>query len=711
MHSRSMFPPRFIRVFCSLAVLLAAFAAPFSLPPTALAAPKIVGLLVNSALDTDMETCAGSPTGNDCTLRGAIKKINTGALQYETITFAPSVTITALFNPLPAIVVTGTTISGNSGVPRIDALFMSNGNVFSVSAPISEIAGLSIVNGHTFADGIFADIWVEGGTQVWIDHNYLGTLPPGPDVNDCNPNPGGGSLVSRNSGYGIFVNQGVTGNTSASGGSVYIFDNTIGCHPGHGIVFNGVSYAHIGQDGFSGLAGNFIGANSAGVGLRNGAGGVGDGIDLVAAGSSGSRFNTIRGNTIENNGRYGILLSGTGVNNTASTYSNLIAGNRIGIDDIGPYANDSDGIALFSGAFLNFIGGTAAGDRNIISGSGGSGIHLSDSNGNAILGNFIGTGLTGALAAPSPGAVAARPGPHMPSISVPGNQLNGIRLNSSDNNQIGGAFAADRNVISGNFLDGVLIDNSNNNQVGSNLIGLDASGTRALANGQEGVGIDSGSTNNEIGSVPIDQEQYISGNAGSGVLINGANGNFVRASNRIGIGTSGLPLGNGYVGVLIIDAANNDVEPALVANNGSAGVAAVGNSSIGNFLSPFAVYANTGIPVDLGLDGPTPNDGDADIGPNNLLEYPIITAAAGNVITGTVCAGCAVYVFQAVGNPGLAGGGGTYKQSIGADGLGHWHLTLHPGLTRQNVTLQAYDGANTSELSPRPAILLPLTIR
>ena len=71
-----------------------------------------------------------------------------------------------------------------------------------------------------------------------------------------------------------------------------------------GIVLNGASYVHIGEDGSGNLAGNFIGANSNGVGLMNGAGGIGDGIDVVAAGGSvGSRYNTIRGNTIEHNGR------------------------------------------------------------------------------------------------------------------------------------------------------------------------------------------------------------------------------------------------------------------------------------------------------------------------------------------------------------------------------------------------------------------------
>jgi len=132
---------------------------------------------------------------------------------------------------------------------------------------------------------------------------------------------------------------------------------------------------------------------------------------------------------------------------------------------------------------------------------------------------------------------------------------------------------------------------------------------------------------------------------------------------------------------------------------------------------PARVQSNGGLPIDLGGDGPTANDpGDFDTGPNNLLNYPVITASAGSTITGTACANCTVWVYRATGNPGAAGGGGVEVDKTGADGSGNWHITLTGGLTRLTVSLVACEGlcgpaANSSEMSPRPVLFLPLLRR
>jgi hypothetical protein len=60
-------------------------------------------------------------------------------------------------------------------------------------------------------------------------------------------------------------------------------------------------------------------------------------------------------------------------------------------------------------------------------------------------------------------------------------------------------------------------------------------------------------------------------------------------------------------------------------------VAVLGSSSVGNSILSNRIYSNTGLSIDLNADGLTSNDlGDGDKGPNNLQNFPIITATAWN---------------------------------------------------------------------------------
>ena len=74
-----------------------------------------------------------------------------------------------------------------------------------------------------------------------------------------------------------------------------------------------------------------------------------------------------------------------------------------------------------------------------------------------------------------------------------GNVLNGIQISGvAQSNTIGGTTAGERNIISGNGDRGVLIVDvgTDNNVVVGNYIGTDVTGTVALGNTGEGVGID-----------------------------------------------------------------------------------------------------------------------------------------------------------------------------------------------------------------------------
>jgi hypothetical protein len=93
--------------------------------------------------------------------------------------------------------------------------------------------------------------------------------------------------------------------------------------------------------------------------------------------------------------------------------------------------------------------------------------------------------------------------------------FNGIEVASS-NNTIGGTSAGAGDVVSGNSGDGVLIDSAaSGNLVGGNILGLDASGTTALANGGNGLEIQG--TNNTVGGAVLAARNYISGNSKDGV--------------------------------------------------------------------------------------------------------------------------------------------------------------------------------------------------
>ena len=170
-----------------------------------------------------------------------------------------------------------------------------------------------------------------------------------------------------------------------------------------------------------------------------------------------------------------------------------------------------------------------------------------------------------------------------------GNTESGIS-SGGNGNVFGGNTAAAVNLISGNNVSGIALPNSNSNIVQGNLIGTQVNGTAAL------------------------------GNTGAGINLNGGSAVFNT------IGGSGTGEGN------------------TIAFNGSDGVqlgdAGVGNNILGNSIFSNGT-TNMHLGIDLGADGVTPNDNqDADTGPNNLQNFPILTSAlktgSTNTITGTL---------------------------------------------------------------------------
>jgi hypothetical protein len=135
-----------------------------------------------------------------------------------------------------------------------------------------------------------------------------------------------------------------------------------------------------------------------------------------------------------------------------------------------------DGLVLASGSGGSTIRGL------VIRNFGLDGIQIdAGSNGNTIAGNYIGSfnadGSAGGL----------------------GNVQDGIYV-QSNNNIIGGATAADRNVISGNLDNGIQLRAASGNQILGNYIGTNATASNPLGNDLSGIRLSNNSSNNVIGT-------------------------------------------------------------------------------------------------------------------------------------------------------------------------------------------------------------------
>ena len=215
---------------------------------------------------------------------------------------------------------------------------------------------------------------------------------------------------------------------------------------------------------------------------------------------------------------------------------------------------------------------------------------------NVIAGNKIGTDVSGTLAVPNSG--------------------DGVLINDSGSNTIGGSTSGAGNLISGNSSFGVVIEGQNAyvNVVAGNLIGTDASGTVALGN-DNGVGILGADYGNTIGGSAAGWGNLISGNTETGVVINGQDVvvrsvKNVVAGNLIGTDITGTFAVPNETGVLIDDSPNNTIggsvsgDSNLISGNtgygiyldfGTTGTIIVGNKIGTDIAGTLALPNSTGI--------------------------------------------------------------------------------------------------------------------
>jgi hypothetical protein len=179
-------------------------------------------------------------------------------------------------------------------------------------------------------------------------------------------------------------------------------------------------------------------------------------------------------------------------------------------------------------AGLNVTGGNSVVRGLVLNRFNRSAINLSMRGNNRVEGNYIGTDETGAV-----------------------RQFNGggIGVFESSNTIIGGTVEAARNVISGSFQNGIGLSGSAN-LVQGNFIGLNASGTAAIANLYNGLYVSG--QNHTIGGMTAGARNVISANGSDGILISDEQtANNLVQGNYIGTnaaGTAALPnIGNGIL--------------------------------------------------------------------------------------------------------------------------------------------------------------------
>jgi len=250
------------------------------------------------------------------------------------------------------------------------------------------------------------------------------------------------------------------------------------------------------------------------------------------------------------------------------------------------------------------------------------------------------------------------------------NGFDGVQIEQSAQNIIGGTTVAASNIMSGNFDAGVVISGalSTGNQILGNYIGTEDTGVRSVANGV-GISIDL-AVNNIIGGTTTTARNLISGNFEEGIEVIGnqripslaeaADGNVIQG-NYIGVDATGTAaLGNGvlseggYPGITLSGASNTTIGGTVagagnvIANNGDDGVSIPprgtfpgSEASLNNAILGNSIFNNSSLGIDLEASGVTTNDpGDGDAGSNNVQNYPILTAAltrpTGTTITGTL---------------------------------------------------------------------------
>jgi len=481
----------------------------------------------------------------------------------------------------------------------------------------------------------------EGNSLIFIDFplsinnvvkgNYLGIDPTGYEESGRSP-------------VGIRINAGASRNTIGP-------NNVISGNNLAGIQMepsNNNEYSNNNT-----IIGNYIGTNKDGTDAIPNLNGIRifNGPKNIIGGNTPEERNIISGNS-----EYGVQI----IFDTYDAPSeNVIIGNFIGLNAEGtiPIGNGTAGILVNSRN--NIIGGTDTGAGNLISGNGGSGIMISSnlSTNNQVIGNLIGTDITGTEEIPNTGY--------------------GVSIEGGNNNYIGGTSPEARNVISGNTEVGIDIrylgepGNGTGNEVKGNYIGVDISGTNPLGNHIAGINL--ASNNNIIGGTELGAGNVISGNPSHGIYFvfelnpigNVVQGNFIGTTAD---GEGPIPGDRTLKGINLFDGLSNTIGPGNVVSGNDIGIALEENTeSPDNELSNKIIGNKIGTNKD-GIN-PVPNNVGIVLSNSQGTTIGGITQGEGNTISGNTNNG--IHIFGSTSSDNVIIGNLIGVSSTGAEELGN----------------------------------------
>lgn len=506
----------------------------------------------------------------------------------------------------------GCNLLGTAAIPNaVHGIQFDNGSINNIVGGAAA-ADRNIISGNTHI-GISA---VNSSSGLQILNNYIGidlagaTALPNAEHGIIIDNSASAvitnNVVSGNLYFGIHIincnNHTVRGNkvgTNAAGtaaiANTYVglrFENSSGAIIGGATAGQGNLLSGNGEEGLylinsasPNIKGNLIGTNVTGTGaLANGRFGIhlqGCATPIIGGAATGE------GNTTSGNAWDGIFVDGS---TSATIYGNLIGTNSAGSAAV---ANGGGGLHIVN-CTSPLVGGTAAGQGNVMSGNTTDGLWFENTTNASVQGNFIGTNLTGTAA-----------------IGNGGNGISGYT--NSSNHLIGGTTAAARNIISANNVDGIHYDGittaCNDLLIKNNYIGTNASGAGAAAtfgNGQGGIVVTNRCLRLIIGGTTAAERNIISGNGrlwggagnGTGVFIYDCEAVQI-IGNYVGLAADGsTAMGNAENGIVLFKSnnatigGNNATLRNLVSSNGRQGIVmntdfglqVTGTIIIGNYI-------------------------------------------------------------------------------------------------------------------------------